>query len=363
MNLTGRQVSVRRRGLTDAPCAGGQVIEARVAVLVGRGLEGALSVLECRHARPLRFILLLGFILCPPCSELDILEGVVITVLHGLIDKNLGGCVFGGALGKDESGGCVLVGEREGDGCAVQHVSTGSLDLDKLVGGASVAERKLACLGLSRGVRHHVIDYGTARDGRLPAVAGDILGCAHLIFHTLDAQPIFAAGLYDRGFAVRLLVGELDHGDRILVGDIDGDILAGEQIGRYGRRLVQVVVAHLERLGQPDASLVVGGKDVDFRMAGVPDLLAYRCPVRIEQLELEPGKVHTLPGLRVDLHDLQAATTLLVVDDVTQPRAVGHLICGDGPVVNRRDPVRYRLGHLMHGVASYIEGNGASVLV
>ena len=162
---------------------------------------------------------------------------------------------------------------------------------------------------------------------------------------------------------MRLLVGELDHGDGILVGDIDGDILAGEQIGRYGRRFVQVVVAHLERLGQPDASLVVGGKDVDFRMTGIPDLLAYRRPVRIEQLELESGKVHALPGLRVDLHDLQAATALLVVDDVAQLRAVGHLVCGDGPVIDGRDPIRHRLGHLMHGVASYIEGNGASVLI
>ena len=143
-------------------------------------------------------------------------------------------------------------------------MSTDSLDLDKLIGGASVAERKLACLGLPRGVGHHVIDYGAARDGRLSAVAGDVLGCPYLVFHALDAEPIFAAGLHDCGFAVRLLVGELDHGDGILVGDIDGDILAGEQIGRYGRRLVQVVAAHLERLGQPDASLVVGGKDVDF---------------------------------------------------------------------------------------------------
>ena len=194
-------------------------------------------------------------------------------------------------------------------------------------------------------------------------MAGDVLGCPHLVFHALDTEPIFAAGLYDRGFAVRLLVGELDHGDGILVGDIDGDILAGEQIGRHGSHLVQIVAAHLERLGQPDAPLVVGGKDVDFRMAGIPDFLAYRCPVRIEQLELEPGKVHPLSGLRIDLHDLQAATALLVVDDVAQLRAVGHLVCGDGPVVDRRDPIRHRLGHLMHGVASYIEGNGASVLV
>ena len=98
-------------------------------------------------------------------------------------------------------------------------------------------------------------------------------------------------------------------------------------------------------------------------MAGIPDFLAYRCPVRIEQLELEPGKVHPLSGLRIDLHDLQAATALLVVDDVAQPRAVGHLVRGDSPVVDRRNPIRHRLGHLMHGVAACIERNGASVLV
>ena len=262
----------------------------------------------------------------------------------------------------DDRGVLVLPGEGELVRGWVENMARRGLRLHEGVAGLAGAEVELfgrrgpVLAGL------HMVDHLAFDRLDGPVGGDDVLHGHDVELGALEWLAVIRACLEHARAALGLIVRELHdgHGGELgVVLDHHLEVLAVEEVGGLGRDLADVVRSGAQRLGERYHARLIRLELVHLRVIGVPDLLGDRVLGLVEELEPEARERDGLAGLGIGLDDLHVGGHEVVVDDIAEGGAVGHLLRSDLPVGCGLVARGGRRGVLSDRIALGVVGDGA----
>ncbi len=326
----------------------------------GRGdilLDGDLFALigaDCDGSSGLEGLLVIDV----PNVELGAGEDIIGTE-NGLVDLYLGRLVLLLYGSGHEIGLVVLIGKGELDRGRIEHMALRSLGLDEGIGCGTGTEIKFLGGGGSIVTGDHMVDDLSL--GRTHGAIGgdDILLRDDIVLCIFEILAVIGAGLGDGRLPHDLPVEDLYDGDGrgvfVVLGDLETDRLAVEQIRGGGGDFLDGVLAGLQLSGHGDLTVRVGGERVNLGVHVIRVVKRYDLAVSIEDLELEAGEQNRVARLRVAFNDLESARQRLVDHGVVLRALVDLFICRDSPVIDMVVTLGHRGIHLVDRVALLID--------
>ena len=234
-----------------------------------------------------------------------------------------------------------------------------SLGLDEGIGCGTGTEIEILGSGGSIVTGGHMVDDLSLGRTHGAIRGDDILLRDDIVLCIFKILAVIGAGLGNGCLPHSLPVEDLYDGDGrgviVILGDLEADRLAVEQIRGGGGDFLDGVLAGLQLSGHGNLTVRVGGERIDLGVHVIRVVKRYDLAVSIEDLELEAGEQNRVARLRVAFNDLESARQRFVDHGVVLRALVDLFICRDSPVIDMVIALGHRGIHLVDCVALLID--------